>query len=216
MGGTFDPVHLGHLRAAEEIRELFALERLEFMPARIPPHKTGLACTAISHRMGMLREAVRGIPFFAVSDAEARREGISYLVDTLGTYRTRYGSHASLFFVMGMDSFREIGTWHRYPELFCLSDFIVTTRPGYARPPLSEVVSPEAACAFREAARPNGSVLEHESGRKIHFQEITLLDISATRIRERIRHGKSVRYLVPERVLAYIEKHTLYRAARDP
>ena len=213
MGGTFDPVHLGHLRAAEEIREAFHLSRLEFIPARIPPHKTGRPFTSISHRIEMLRDAIRGVPGFSVSEAEAGRQGISYLVDTLRMYRSEQGPQASLFFIMGMDSFREIGTWHRYPEILSLSDFIVIARPGYERPSLADVIPEEVARTFREA-QPDRSVLEHESGRKIYFQEITLLDISATRIREWARQGRSVRYLVPEGVLAYMRKHGLYPSAR--
>jgi len=213
MGGTFDPIHLGHLRSAEEICQAFRLSRLEFMPARIPPHKKGRPLTAISHRIQMLREAIRGTAYFAVSEAEARRQGVSYLVDTLHAFRSEHGSRTSLFFIMGMDSFREMGTWHRYPELFSLSDFIVTGRPGYERPSIADLLPEEIARTFR-ATQPEGSVLEHESGRRIHFQQITHLDISATRIREWVRQGKSVRYLVPESVLEYIRKHRLYPPPR--
>lgn len=210
MGGTFDPVHLGHLRAAEEVRELFRLDRIEFLPARVPPHKTDRPVTPISYRLAMLEEAVGSAPGFAVSRIEADREGLSYLVDTLEQYRRTHGFDAAVHFVLGMDSFREIRTWHRYPELFALADFIVTTRPGYARPGLAEALPADVARAFRPV-RSDGTLFEHESGKKIYFQEITLLDISATRIRQWLRQGRSVRYLVPDPVLAYIEKHRLYR-----
>lgn len=209
MGGTFDPVHLGHLRAAEEVREWFRLDRIEFLPARLPPHKTDRPVTPVSRRLAMLEEAVGSTPGFAVSRIEADREGPSYLVDTLEQYRKIHG-HAAVYFVLGMDSFREIRTWHRYPELFALADFIVTTRPGYTRPGLAEALPADVAGAFRPV-RSGATLFEHESGKKIYFQEITLLDISATRIRQWLRQGRSVRYLVPDPVLAYIEKHRLYR-----
>ncbi|MEW6440427.1 MAG: nicotinate-nucleotide adenylyltransferase [bacterium] len=210
IGGTFDPIHFGHLRAAEEIREIFRLCRLEFLPARVPPHKKTRDFTCVEQRIEMLREAIREAPWFGISQVEANREGPSYLVDTLRTCRTGLDPGSALFFIMGMDSFREIGTWHRFQELFHLADFIVTTRPGYIRPRLEQVLPPEVACRFREA-QADGSLLIHESGRRIFFQEITLLDISATQIRKRIREGKSVRYLVPERVIEYIRKNGLYR-----
>lgn len=210
MGGTFDPVHLGHLRAAEEIRDVFRLDRIEFLPARIPPHKTDRVVTPISYRLDMLEQAVSSAPGFAVSRIEAEREGLSYLVDTLEQYRATHGQGAAIFFILGMDSFREIGTWHRYPQLFALADFIVTTRPGYGRPRLADALPADVARAFRPA-HPGATVFEHESGRNLYVQDITLLDISATKIREWLRQGRSVRYLVPDPVLAYIVKHGLYR-----
>lgn len=210
MGGTFDPVHLGHLRAAEEVREVFQLDRIEFLPARIPPHKTDRVVTPIAYRLDMLEQAIGSAPGFAISRIEADREGLSYLVDTLEQYLAIHGPGAAIFFILGMDSFREMGTWHRYRELFALVDFIVTTRPGYGKPEPTEALPSDVARAFRPVTQ-DARVFEHESGKNLYFQEITLLDISATRIRQWIRQGRSVRYLVPDSVLAYIERHGLYR-----
>lgn len=213
FGGTFDPVHHGHLRAGEEIRQTFSLAWVEYLPARVPPHKTDRSITDVSHRIAMLRMAVEGNPCFRVSEVEANREGPSYLVDTLKAYRDHYPPDVSLYFIMGMDSFQEIATWHRYADLFFLSHFIVITRPGYPRPELSEVVSGEVASSFAGAGEGKDR-LEHVSGHRIHFCETTRLDIAGRRIRAWIREERSVRYLIPEPVRAYVEENGLYTNAR--
>jgi len=213
FGGTFDPVHHGHLRAGEEIRQAFSLSWVEFLPARIPPHKTDQPLTDIAHRVAMLRLAVEGNPYFRVSEVEATREGVSYLVDTLKTYREHYPSDVSLYFIMGMDSFQEIATWHRYPELFRLSHFVVIARPGYERPELSEVVSPDVASQFAPRAGES-DCLEHTGGHRIYFRETTLLDVAASRLRTWIREDRTVRYLIPERVWEYVQENGLYANTR--
>jgi nicotinate-nucleotide adenylyltransferase len=213
FGGTFDPVHHGHLRAGEEIRQAFSLSWVEFLPARIPPHKTDQPLTDIGHRVAMLRLAVEGNPYFRVSEVEATREGVSYLVDTLKAYRENYPSDVSLYFIMGMDSFQEIATWNRYSELFALSHFVVIARPGYPRPELSEVVSQDVASQFapREA---ESDCVEHKGGCRIYFRETTLLDVAASRLRAWIREERSVRYLIPERVRDYVQENGLYANTR--
>jgi nicotinate-nucleotide adenylyltransferase len=213
FGGTFDPVHHGHLRAGEEIRQAFSLSWVEFLPAKIPPHKTDLPLTDVSHRVAMLRLAVERNPYFRVSEVEASREGVSYLVDTLEAYREHYPADVDLYFLMGMDSFQEVATWHRYPLLFSLSHFVVITRPGYKRPGLSEVVSQDVASCFAPC-QAETHCLEHTSGHRVYFQETTLLDISASRVRGWIREERSVRYLVPERVWEYIQENGLYASTR--
>ena len=213
FGGTFDPVHHGHLRAGEEIRQALALSWVEFLPAGIPPHKTEQPFTDVSHRIAMLRRAVEGNPYFRVSEVEASREGVSYLVETLQTYRDHYPADVSLYFIMGMDSFQEIATWHRYADLFSLSHFVIITRPGYERPSLSAVVSEDVAASFVPCQRET-ECLQHESGHRIHFQETSRLDISASKLRAWIREDQSVRYLIPERVWDYIREHGLYASSR--
>jgi nicotinate-nucleotide adenylyltransferase len=213
FGGTFDPVHHGHLRAGEEIRQAFSLAWVEFMPARTPPHKTDHPITEVKHRIAMLRLAVEGNPYFRVSEVEASREGVSYLVDTLKAYRAHYPPEVSLYFIMGMDSFQEIATWHRYSELFALSHFIVISRPGYERPALSDVVAEEVASSFLDS-RQGEEQIEHVSGHRVHFCETTLLDIAASRLRAWISEEKSVRYLIPEAVWDYVQEHGLYTNAR--
>jgi nicotinate-nucleotide adenylyltransferase len=201
------------LRAGEEIRQAFSLSWVEFLPARIPPHKTDRPLTDVSHRMAMLRLAVEGNPAFRVSAVEASRDGVSYLVDTLEAYREQYPEDVELYFIMGMDSFQEIATWHRYEELFSLSHLVVIPRPGYERPGLSDIVSQEVASSF-VSAPGDPACLEHTTGHRIHFQETTLLDISASRLRSWIRGEESVRYLIPERVWAYVQENSLYTGTR--
>ena len=213
FGGTFDPIHRGHLRAGEEIRQAFSLSWVEFLPARLPPHKTDHPPSDVAHRVAMLRLAVEGNPYFRVSEVEASREGVSYLVDTLEAYREHYPSDVALYFIMGMDSFQEIATWHRYPALFTLSHFIVITRPGYERPAVSEVVSEDVATSF-VPCQEEPDCLEHASGHRIHFQETTLLDISASNVRRWIREDRSVRYLIPKRVWEYVQENGLYASPR--
>ena len=209
MGGTFDPVHFGHLRTGEEIKDRFHLDVLEFIPALMSPHKRAYPVTDPKHRVEMLRRAIHGNESFRLSEVEIHRGGISYLYDTLHEYRTGLGSKAQFYFIMGMDSFLEIATWYRYADLFSLTHFVITTRPGYQRLVLAEVVSPEVARGFR-AIETQGTMIEHESGNRIYFEEIPSLDISATDIRDRIASGGSVRYLLPDSVWRYIVDNHLY------
>ena len=183
------------------------LEEVIFIPAAAPPHKTGVEIIEASHRFEMIRLAIRTNPHFSVSDAEINRRGKSYSVDTI----LQYGQidPASLYFILGEDAFREIETWKKYQVLFSLCHFVVMTRPNRE--------------AKRRAFRPPDSLVPffrydpdlgawiHESGRRLFFKEITLLDISSTAIRERILEGASVRYLLPPEVEAYIRGNGLYR-----
>jgi len=209
MGGSFDPVHFAHLRSGEEIKERFGLAVIEFIPTMISPHKRTHPMTDARDRLEMLCRAIKGNKSFRVSEVEIERGGVSYLYDTLQGYRKRFGSSADLFFIMGMDGFLEIPTWHRYEDLFSLSHFIVTTRPGYRRPDLKRILSPAVACRFK-GTRSSRKAIEHESGHWIFFEKITSMEISATDIRNRIASGRSVRYLLPDSVWRYIQDRHLY------
>lgn len=213
IGGSFDPVHFGHLRVAEEIGERFDLEIVEFVPCMIPPHKSASRITLARHRLAMLRKALSGNSRFRLSEKEIKRGGISYLYDTLVEYREDLGAGTHLFFIMGMDSFLEIATWHRYEDLFGMAHFIVAARPGYRRPALAEILPARVARSFRPAKDP-GDRIQHESGTWVYFEKVAFLEISATDIRARIASGRSVRYLLPEPVRTYIERHNLYRNDR--
>jgi nicotinate-nucleotide adenylyltransferase len=213
IGGSFDPVHFGHLRVAEEIGERFDLQIVEFIPCMIPPHKPASSITVPRHRIAMLRRALSGNSRFRLSEKEIKRGGVSYLYDTLAEYRKDLGAGAHLFFIMGMDSFLEIATWHRYEDLFGMAHFIVAARPGYRRPALAEILPARVARTFKRARDP-GDRIQHESGTWVYFEKVSFLEISATDIRTRIASGRSVRYLLPEPVRTYIERHHLYR--NDP
>jgi nicotinate-nucleotide adenylyltransferase len=209
MGGSFDPVHYGHLRAGEEIQERFDLDVMNFIPTMISPNKRSAPMTDAQHRVEMLRRAIRDNGSFRLSEVEIARGGVSYLFDTLREYRSRCGTETHLFFVLGMDSFLEMATWHRYADLFSLSNFIIMTRPGYHLPVLTEILSEDVARRFT-TVDPKGHEMEHESGNRIFFEKIPSLEISATGIREKIASGRSVRYLLPDSVLRYIQDNHLY------
>jgi len=201
FGGTFDPVHTGHLRVAEEVREAFSMERVYFVPARIQPFKqSGRGATA-DERVRMLEMEMRGNSFFRTSSVEIRRGGVSYSIDTVKHFARRFGE---IFFLMGMDAFSDIGLWKAHRELFSYADFVVMVRPGMK-------LSGLPISLLGETRQLDDSTFEHASGKKIYFHHITQLDISSTRIRGLARMGKSIRYLVPYPVERYIIKKGLYR-----
>jgi nicotinate-nucleotide adenylyltransferase len=208
FGGTFNPVHLGHLRAAEEIREKLGLGKIIFIPAHMPPHKKDVIIAA-GHRCEMVRAAVAGNPFFEVSDIELQRRGRSYSFDTIEHFCRMYGSAAELFFIIGLDAFREIHTWKHYPDFFAVCNFVVMSRPGQYEPEPEKNAPPDfrSLCVFN----PGGPWYEHLSGHRIYFCRISLLDISSTGVRQALHAGKSVKYLVPDAVAGYIAHHKLYR-----
>ncbi|NIS63311.1 MAG: nicotinate-nucleotide adenylyltransferase [Proteobacteria bacterium] len=209
FGGTFNPIHLGHLRAAEEIRERFDLDRVIFIAAAVPPHKEVEGGIPGEHRMEMVRLAISGNPHFSISDIELKRPGKSYSISTIQFFRQRFGSDSEMFFILGMDAFLEIGTWKSFQELFSLCHFIVMTRPGFEKP-LSAVNLPaeiEDAFVYDE----EGDRFTHRNGYSIYLQGVTFLDISSTKIREEISKGRSIRYLLPPEVERYIRRHHFYR-----
>lgn len=207
FGGTFDPIHHGHLRAVEEVGEDFRLDRVVIIPAYLPPHKEDKPVLDFEHRLNMCRLAVADNPNLLVSDLEAGRGGKSYSLDTLTDIRLSHPAD-DIRFILGMDAFLDIPTWHGHQELFCLADFIVISRPGYPRDRVEEIlnlISPD----FRPDPRAGRYI--HPSGFHVHFWETTMLDISSTRIRKYISEGKSIRYLAPEPVTDYINRYGLYR-----
>ncbi|MBI3783551.1 MAG: nicotinate-nucleotide adenylyltransferase [Deltaproteobacteria bacterium] len=207
LGGTFNPVHLAHLRSAEEVREAQQLDRVLFIPSANPPHKSRSDLASAAHRIAMVRRAIAGNPAFRVSSIETERRGRSYSVDTLRLL-SRQTRRAEFTFILGLDAFHDIGTWKEYRELFGLCDVVVTSRPPHANPPLNTLL-PVAAqkdfCYLR-----NINELEHKTGHRIVFQEISGLEISATSLREHLARGQSIKYLVPASVERYIAAHRLY------
>lgn len=207
FGGTFDPIHYGHLRSAEEVRQAQQLDRVLFIPSAQPPHKSRRDLVSAEHRLAMVRRAVRANPYFRASDVEVRQSGPSYSVRTLETLRRRHPA-ARLVFVIGADAFRDIGTWFDYRRLFELADFVVTSRPPHPTLEPLEWVPVAARGDFRYKRR--GSELEHVSGHRVAFQRISDLAISATQLRHLLQHGRSVKYLTPTAVERYIAENQLY------
>lgn len=205
FGGTFDPIHLGHLRAVEEIREIFSLDIVYFIPVFVPPHKREKKIADIEDRVNMIRLSIKGNNFMKLSDIEIKRGGISYSFDTICYFENKF---KDIYFIIGVDAFSEIKTWHRYKELFDHTNFIVMVRPNASRV-LGFEIFPEEIRGQLKKEEPD--VFEHSSGKKIYFKDITQLDISSTRIRHLIEQNKSIRYLVTDKVGTYIEKRGLYR-----
>jgi len=213
LGGTFDPIHLAHLRCAEEARQALDLDEVLFIPSASPPHKTKRSVSPAADRLAMVEIAIAGNPAFRVCSMEVERPGHSYSVDTLRALRERLPAQTHLVFLVGLDAFREIGTWKEYRSLFPLADVAVLSRPDcrLGRP---RAVLPVAA--RRDFCYgPDRKTLLHKTGNRILFLDVTALDISATEIRTRVRRGESVRYLVPAGVERYLSRKRLYRRGRQ-
>lgn len=209
LGGTFDPIHFGHLRCAQEILELFELEKIIFVPASRPPLKTHRDITPSGHRYQMIRLAISGNRSFSVSDIEERREGKSYSVETVSCFLEEYGKVLELYFILGQDAFQEIEAWKDWEKLLSLCNFVVMTRPGYEVKDLGGILPSDFVSQFKYDKDADG--FEGPGGYFIFFREVTFLDISSTDIRERVKGKRSIRYIVPEPVCDYISEHLLYR-----
>ena len=212
LGGTFDPIHTGHLRLAEEAREALGLDGVRFIPADQPPHRGEPGSTA-EDRLAMARLATAGNPGFSVDDGEVRAQQKSYTVPTLERLRAEIGPQQPLVLILGADAFAGLPTWHRWTDLFALAHIAVANRPGYAphgrRWPATLSPALDAACAGRHTADP-ADLRRAPAGRVVPF-DMTPLAISASLIRDLVRDGHSARYLLPESVLDYIAAHHLYR-----
>jgi nicotinate-nucleotide adenylyltransferase len=207
FGGTFNPVHLGHLRSAEEVREAFALDRIYFVPASQPPHKKTNALADAKHRLRMVELAVADNPSFIASAIELERSGPSYSIDTIRRFHTDLPD-AVFFFILGLDAFREIHTWKEYTLIPSLCNLIVTSRPGLSTSSIDQFIP--VALQTTLWYDPALKMYRHTSGHCLVFHEIQGLNISASQVRQIVRQRKSLRYLVPSAVEAYITEHTFY------
>jgi nicotinate-nucleotide adenylyltransferase len=208
-GGTFNPVHTGHLILAESMREAFGLSRILFVPSGTPPHKSGRFPSGRS-RLHMVRLAVEGNRRFGVLDTEVRRQGPSYTAETLRELQKQSPGRSEFFFLIGMDAFKEITTWHEAGSLTALAHFIIFPRPGH---PLENPAPYMPPPLPGEPARHRRGILRSPvTGRNsIYLADAPLVDISSTDIRQRIAANRSCRYLLPEKVRAYISRRRLYR-----
>lgn len=208
LGGTFDPIHFGHLRLAEEVGEEIGLDRVHLIPAALPPHKDRKPVSPFQHRMAMTRIAVEGTPRLEALDLEGRRQGRSYSIETLREFRKLFQDNFELFFIIGMDAFLEIGTWKEYKKLFNYAHFLVIDRPGFQSEDLGPFVTSLDVGFEREEG---GNKFVVPSGNHLIFKEATLMDISSTDIRNKVSEGKTIRFMLPERVREYIKEKRLYR-----
>lgn len=209
FGGTFDPIHFGHLRAAQELVESLKLEHLLFIPSALPPHKSVREVAPFPHRLQMLKLALAGNDDFSFSDVEFWREGKSYSIDTVRYFLNFYGQGAELYFILGQDAFNKIASWHQWEQLLSLCHFVVMTRPGYQNQGLKNILPQEMTGDFVYDSTKSAYV--GKGGSKIYFQNVTFLDISSSRIRAQIKAGCSIRYLLPDSVVSYIARHGLYK-----
>jgi nicotinate-nucleotide adenylyltransferase len=215
FGGTYNPIHFGHLRVATEVREAFELDRIVLIPAARPPHKQSGELAPAADRLQMLHLAVDTDPDLEISDVELRRKGPSFTVDTLEHYQSSLAPDSQLFLIMGLDAMLEIDTWKSYRQLLSSVPVIIISRPeplyrsvtdGWQRLEhyLKTVVSP--GYAFSDA----DSAFVATGQAPIHILDVSALDISSSRIRKLINSGLSIRYLVPESVAKYIADKGLY------
>ncbi|MBN1625322.1 MAG: nicotinate (nicotinamide) nucleotide adenylyltransferase [Deltaproteobacteria bacterium] len=212
LGGTFDPIHYGHLRIAEEACEELGLEKVLLVPGALPPHKVKREISPFRDRFAMAGLAAEGSPVLEASDLEGRREGFSYSIDTLRELHGIYGPGLEPFFIIGIDAFLEIRTWKSYKELFQEANFAVIKRPGFP----DEGLGPRLL-SMDLGFKPAGENNRYESpllGRSVIYKELTLFSISSTRIRELVAAGRSIRFLVPEPVRLYIKEKGLYLNGR--
>ncbi|MDR2443204.1 MAG: nicotinate-nucleotide adenylyltransferase [Deltaproteobacteria bacterium] len=210
MGGTFNPVHIGHLRVAEEVAEYYHLDQVIFMPSASPPHKMPEGLASISHRLEMLKRATLDQPLFVVSDLETRLTAPSYTVNTIERLSQDVGQSNRLFFLVGFDSFKSIGSWYEYRALFDLTSFIIFRRPGVKanREALDKVLTEALGAGYKWSE--SDQAFFHHKLKPVYFYQDCRLEISSTELRRRLRAGLSVRYLVPDKVRKYIIKHRLY------
>jgi nicotinate-nucleotide adenylyltransferase len=197
LGGTFDPIHYGHLVIAEEVRYVLHLDEMVFIPTGQPPHKPGRIVTAAQYRVAMLELAIGSNPHFAISLIDVERSGPSYTVDTLRQLRKEWGTNTALYFVIGWDSLQELHTWHDSAGILeQLTYLVAVRRPGYVEEPgYNELL---------EAQLPGIQ-------QRLLVIPAPQLDISATDLRQRVAEGRPIKYQTPEAVEQYIAQHGLYR-----
>ncbi len=214
LGGTFNPVHLGHLRAAEEIREILELDKIHFIPASIPPHKDSEDIITTEDRLKMLELATYGNPFFEISDIELKRGGASYTIDTLRHFSYSYPEY-ELYFIVGNELFAEINTWKDFKQLFALSNFVVITRPGFSGD-YSSLIPLAVKEDFRYHKTENEvTTYFHRGSKTLTIVQIEGIQVSSTQIRNLLEKDKSVKYLVPATIESYILSKKLYKKEAD-
>jgi len=194
-GGTFNPIHIGHLIIAETVRDKFGLDKVLFIPSGMPPHKNLGSVVCAEKRFDMVQRAVEGNPYFVASRIEIDRKGYTYTVDTMKKLREIYGNDTSLYYIIGADVLNDLLSWRSFEEVFKICEFIAVLRPGNDK----------------KAFYNQMEYLKDTYGVKIHFIDAPLIEISSTEIRGRVKQGRSIKYLVPESVEEYIESNKLYK-----
>jgi len=217
FGGTFNPIHFGHLRAAVEVMENFSLDRIVFVPSAQPPHKNYTNIASAADRYEMTQLAIRSYSRFECSNIEIQRKGLSYTIDTIKEFQSSYSSNVQLFYLIGWDAFMAIHTWKSFERLFSEIPFIVMSRPdeNHSMPysimvlrklvPYVQLAVSQGYCLLEADCR-----LVHKEKQTIYYSEVTALDISATQIRALIHQQKSTHFLLPDPVESYIRDRRIY------
>ncbi len=195
LGGSFNPVHTGHLLMAQDAAEYFALDRVLFLPCATPPHKDGSDLAPTEHRLAMLSAAIAAVPHFELCTLEIERGGLSYSVDTVKQLKSEYRNDI-FFFIIGDDSLVDLPNWYRIDVLLELCEFVTMARPGI-------VLAPETP-AIKDPEQRHRLLTRRRVGHS--------LNVSSMEIRKRVANRRPIRYLVPEPVAEYIDRHELYRA----
>jgi len=206
FGGTFSPIHFGHLRMAQELANALNMDEVKFIPSANPPHKDSVMVSA-EHRSAMVKLAVADNPLFSVDELELARDGRSYTIDTLISLRESLGNDTSLCLMMGSDAFVKLNTWHRWQELLDYAHIVLVQRPS-AQP--QEALPSEVEALLRDHYTDQHADLSHDNAGSIMMQQITGQDISSTGIRHLLQHGKSIRYLMHQTTATYIAQNKLY------
>ena len=209
FGGTFDPIHFGHLRLAQELAEGLALAEVRFIPAGCPPHR-GKPGVSATQRLDMVRLAIAGNERFVLDEREILKQAPSYAVETLAELRRELGGTRPLCLFLGADAFMGLATWHRWQELFDYAHIVVAQRPGFSSMAWEDNMPEALKKELHQRLQTSPQVLRETPAGAIVMFSITALDISATYIRNAIKSGKSPRYLLPDAVLQYIQQNHLY------
>ncbi len=211
FGGTFDPIHHGHLRLAQEALEQCHLSAVRFIPSGTPPHRTAPLAT-VEQRLHMVQLAIHAQPGFALDTREAQRNDKCYSVDTFSELRAELGAEQPLCLLLGSDAFLQLHTWHRWQQLFELTHIIVMQRPG--RPMGNAIAQADAELRkeYQSRLAPTPQLLHESASGHIVVLDMPQLDISASNIRYRATQNKNLRYLLPDAVAHYIHIHKLYKS----
>ncbi|OGS91349.1 MAG: nicotinic acid mononucleotide adenylyltransferase [Gallionellales bacterium GWE2_58_10] len=208
LGGTFDPIHFGHLRLAEEMLELANLRQIRFIPTGIPPHRNAPQVSA-QHRSAMVRLAITDQPAFVLDEREVERTAPCYTVNTLRELRAELGAAQPLCLLMGGDAFLQLHTWHEWEQLFGLAHIVVGYRPGFTLEERIHSATAELQRHYQQRLCAANALSQQPCG-GITELAIPKLEISATDIRRRVAEGRTIRYLLPSAVANYIHQHQLY------
>jgi len=210
LGGTFNPIHYGHLRMAQELADDLHMDEIRFIPAANPPHKNAVSISA-EHRAAMVALAIANNPHFMLDERELHRTGTSYTIDTLLSLRAELGNNASLTLFMGSDAFTQFNTWHRWQEVLQHCHIALVQRPHTIKNQPSNLLPKILEDFLHTHYTENCEDLHSSPAGYITMRQVTALDISSTAIREAFKQQASTRYLMPDSVIDYIKTHQLYK-----